>query len=232
MSLALDARRLFRAQQHATLGTLSTALTGYPYCSIVPYVLDHQARPIILVSRLAEHTHNIDADPRVCLFAHEVTPDVQMGSRVTLMGNARRIDGPDPATDRYARYFPQAHTYKDTLDFEYYRIEPASLRVVAGFAKVHWISREAYTPTAADFAVQEEAVLSELNARCAAAVQDYCVNQLEIDATDGAIIVGVDCDGFDIAAAGRRWRVGLSPVAANPSEAKFLVEQALRAEPR
>ena len=54
MSLALDARRLFRAQQHATLGTLSTALAGYPYCSVVPYVLDHQARPIILVSRLAE----------------------------------------------------------------------------------------------------------------------------------------------------------------------------------
>jgi putative heme iron utilization protein len=141
MSLALDARRLFRAQQHATLGTLSTALAGYPYCSVVPYVLDHQARPIILVSRLAEHTHNIDADPRVCLFAHEAMPDVQMGSRATLMGNARRIDEPDPATDRYVRYFPQARTYRDTLDFEYYRIEPASLRVVAGFAKVHWISR-------------------------------------------------------------------------------------------
>jgi heme iron utilization protein len=120
MSLALDARRLFRAQQHATLGTLSTALAGYPYCSVVPYVLDHQACPIILVSRLAEHTHNIDADPRVCLFAHEAMPDVQMGSRATLMGNARRIDGPDPATDRYVRYFPQARTYKDTLDFEYY----------------------------------------------------------------------------------------------------------------
>lgn len=231
MSLALDARRLFRAQQHATLGTISTALAGYPYCSVVPYVLDHQARPIILVSRLAEHTHNIDADPRVCLFAHEGTPDVQTGSRATLMGSARRIEGDDEGTQRYMRHFPQARMYREDLDFEFYRIEPASLRVVAGFAKVHWISREAYTPPTGDFSGNEENALSGLNSRCAGAVRDYCVHELEIETTNGTV-VGIDCDGFDIAAADRRWRVPFPAVAQRVADAVTLAEQALRAQPR
>jgi putative heme iron utilization protein len=44
---------------------------GYPFGSLVPYVLDHDGRPIILVSRLAEHTKNIEADARVSLLAHD-----------------------------------------------------------------------------------------------------------------------------------------------------------------
>jgi heme iron utilization protein len=227
MSLAVDARRLLRARQHGTLGTLSTALAGYPYCSVVPYALDHGARPIILVSRLAEHTHNMAADPRVCLFAHEGVPDVQTGSRVTLMGRACRVDAPDAGTERYARYFPSARTYKDDLDFDYYRIEPVSLRVIAGFAKVHWVSREAYTPPAADFAAEETAMLDALNTRCAGAVREHCIHQLDIDA-DGSHIAGVDCDGFDIAAGGRYWRLPFPAVASSAAEAASFVEQAMR----
>ncbi|MGE5524796.1 MAG: HugZ family protein [Rhodospirillaceae bacterium] len=227
MSLALDARRLFRAQQHATLGTLSTALSGYPYCSIVPYVVDYRACPIILASRLAEHTHNISADPRVCLFVHDGMSDVQAGSRATLMGNAHRIEGDDPATERYARYFPQAREYASNLDFAYYRIEPVSLRVVAGFAKAHWISREAYTPPAGDYATREAAVVGELNQRHAAAVREYCAHQLDFDATHSAI-VGIDCDGFDLAADGRRLRVPFPAAAPETMTAAVFVEQALR----
>lgn len=226
MSLALDARRLLRAQHHATLGTLSTALSGYPYCSVVPYVLDHHARPVILVSRLAEHTHNMLADDRVCLFAHEGLPDVQTGSRVTLMGRARHLEPADAATARYARYFPQAGHYRDNLDFEYFRVEPASLRVVAGFAKVHWISREAYTPRAADFAEREEALLGDLNARCAGAVHAYCADQLDVD-PDGSAIAGVDCDGFDLSASRRHWRIPFASVAVSAAEAAVFVERAL-----
>lgn len=229
MSLALEARRLLRAQRHGTLGTLSTALSGYPYCSVVPYVLDHHARPVVLVSRLAEHTHNIEADARVCLFAHEVEPDVQTGSRVTLMGTAKRITEPDPGIERYARYFPSADAYRH-LDFDFYRIAPVSLRAVAGFAKVHWISREAYTPPDADFDTGEPALLDDLNARLGEALRDYCAVQLETDASS-ATIVGVDCDGFDVLAGGRYWRLAYAGTARDAGEAASHVERTLRSRP-
>jgi heme iron utilization protein len=227
MSLALDARRLLRSQRHATLGTLSTALAGYPYCSVVPYVLDHEARPVMLVSRLAEHTHNVAHDPRVCLFAHEGAADVQTGRRVTLMGKAQHIAGPDAGTERYARFFPQATAYREALDFDYYRIEPVSLRVVAGFAKVHWISREAYTPKAGDFVVEEPRLVADLNLRCASALRAYCSRQLETDA-EGSAIVGIDCDGFDLAAGGRYWRLAFAAPVSSASEAASSVERILR----
>lgn len=226
MSLALEGRRLLRAQRHGTLGTLSTALSGYPYCSVVPYVLDHEGRPVLLVSRLAEHTHNMLADGRVCLFAHETEPNVQAGSRVTLMGTASRISGDDPGTARYARYFPEASAYRQ-LDFDYFRIAPASLRVVAGFAKVHWISREAYTPPAADFDAREAGLVAALNERLKEPLAAYCVRQLET-AGGSSAIVGVDCDGFDVLAGERYWRLAFPGTARDAAEAGSYVERALQ----
>jgi len=38
------------------LATISKKLDGYPFGSRVPFVLDHTARPVIYISRLAEHT--------------------------------------------------------------------------------------------------------------------------------------------------------------------------------
>ena len=36
----------------------SRALGGHPFGSVVPCVLDHDACPVLLISRLAEHTRN------------------------------------------------------------------------------------------------------------------------------------------------------------------------------
>ena len=43
MSLARDARLWLRAHRHGLLATHSLAVAGYPFGSVVPYVLDHDA---------------------------------------------------------------------------------------------------------------------------------------------------------------------------------------------
>jgi len=226
MSLAKFARRMLRERRHATLGTLSTALPGYPYSSVVPYVLDHVARPVILVSRLAEHTRNLAADPRVSLFVREESDDVQAGGRVTLMGKAVRVDEPDAGTTRYARYFPRAHEYREQLDFDYYRIEPTSLRVVAGFAKAHWISREAYTPPVGDYAEKEEQTIALLNTRHAELLREYCTRICDAQMREAAII-GIDCDGFDVSSEDRILRMNFETTAPHTEQAVGQIEQAL-----
>ena len=35
------------------------AMPGFPFGSVVPYCLDEQGRPLILISRIAQHTHNL-----------------------------------------------------------------------------------------------------------------------------------------------------------------------------
>ena len=54
-----------RAHRYGLLSTHSRAVAGYPFGSVVPYVLDHDACPVPLISRLAEHTKNLAGDARV-----------------------------------------------------------------------------------------------------------------------------------------------------------------------
>lgn len=219
MSLGLEARRHLRAQRHGVLSTISRALEGYPFGSVVPYVLDQQAVPVILVSRLAEHTKNISADPRVSLLAHEPGADVQAGARVTLMGQAHRVEHPDGIRERYVRYFPAARDYHDKLDFDFYRIEPVTLRVVAGFGKIHWISREAYAPPANTLATEENAFIAQMNRNHARDLSDCCRHHHQ-RRPEKAEMIGIDCDGFDVRADGGLLRFDFDPPVSNAMQAR------------
>ena len=59
-------RRLMREQPRVALGTLE-AQGGAPYVSLAMVALDHAGRPLLLLSDLADHTRNFQADPRVSL---------------------------------------------------------------------------------------------------------------------------------------------------------------------
>ena len=201
MSLGSEARRHLRAHRYGMLSTISRALEGYPFGSVTPFVLDAQARPVIFVSRLAEHTRNINADPRVSLLVYErgePDGDVQSSARVTLMGKTCAIRHADGISERYLRYFPAARGYLE-LDFDFYRIEPVTLRVVAGFGKIHWISREAYWPPGNTLAEHENDIIAHMNRDHAHHLRDYCRfhHRRTVAAPE---MIGMDCDGFDMRA--------------------------------
>ena len=141
MSPGQEARRLVRRRQYGVLSTASLKFPGYPYGSFVDYVTDQLGRPVILISALAEHTHNINHDAHVSLAVHDPGNQSQALPRLTLLGEAKLI-GPDDAhhiRNRYLRYFPKAEEYL-SLDFAFYRIEPQQLRYIAGFGEACWVS--------------------------------------------------------------------------------------------
>ena len=197
MSLARDARRWLRAHRHGLLSTHSRAVEGYPYGSVVPYVLDHEGCPVMLISRLAEHTRNLAGDARASLLIHEAGGDVQAQARVTLLGAAERVADPAAIEPRYERFFPATAGYRAQLDFEFWRIVPVTLRAIAGFAKVHWVSREAYAPPPNSLAADEAGIVEHMNADHAYTLVEYCRLQ-NIAVRNSAIMVGIDCDGFDL----------------------------------
>ena len=52
---------------HGLLSTHSVKFTGYPFGSVVPICRDSKGNPLLMISHLAQHTRNIDADPHCSL---------------------------------------------------------------------------------------------------------------------------------------------------------------------
>src|SRR5438309_11835624 len=59
------ARTLVYLGRIGSLSTLSRKQPGYPFGSVMPYGLDDHGRAIFLISTMAMHTQNLQADPRV-----------------------------------------------------------------------------------------------------------------------------------------------------------------------
>lgn len=200
-----DARRFLRGQSQGVLSTLSQRLAGFPFGSVAPFILDHAGRPVILISTLAEHTKNIDADPRVSLIAQPFAADKQAAGRVTVLGHARRLPDKDALGPRYLRYHPQAEGYFGMHDFSFYRIEPARIRWIGGFGRIHWVEPADYLGIEGALAAQETGILEHMNADHARNLVDYCRHVHGIDTAD-ARMIGIDPDGFDVRANGNTWR--------------------------
>src|SRR5262249_21058253 len=89
-SYAERARTLMARGRTGTLCTVSRRLPGHPFGSLMPYALDQSGQPIFLISTLAMHTRNLEADPRASLFVTESTAseDPLAAGRLTVMGEA------------------------------------------------------------------------------------------------------------------------------------------------
>ena len=87
--VAKNARELLLKEYRGALSTLSKAMPGFPFGSVVPYCLDAQGQPIILISRIAQHTHNLQKDPKCSLLVGErEADDVQAVGRLTYLAEA------------------------------------------------------------------------------------------------------------------------------------------------
>ena len=129
---ARQTRELFRTLRSGVLSSHSTKLPGYPYGSALPCATDHAGRPVLLISHLAEHTHNLEADARVSFLVAALGPDVQASARATLLGNARPLADAALA-ERYLRFHPEHARYLEIGGFAFWTIEPLQLRFIEGF---------------------------------------------------------------------------------------------------
>lgn len=200
--LGREARHFVRTQSQGVLSTLSLRVEGFPFGSVAPYALDHAGRPLMLISTLAEHTRNIDADTRVSLIVQPFSADMQVAGRVTLLGHARRLEDKAAAGARYLRYHPQAKDYFAMHDFHFYRIQPVRVRYIGGFGRIHWIEPEAYLGTEGELVTQEEDILAHMNADHADNLRAYCQHVHGVTA-DAVSMIGIDPDGFDVRTDGR-----------------------------
>jgi hypothetical protein len=204
MNHAVEARRLLRHTASGALATHSRRMPGYPYVTILPFMVDHEACPVMLISRLAEHTKNIAADARVSIAVQPPVADVQAAARLTLVGHSVAIEPSATLRARYLRYYPHAAQLFE-LDFELYRIVPEAIRYIGGFGAVHWISPGSFKSDPDAIPSIEDGLLEHMNQGHVQALRDCC-HHVHAVHCDDPLMIGLDCDGFDVRAAGQLLR--------------------------
>ena len=192
-------KRLLREGRSGALATLMPG-SGDPYCSLVNVATAADGTPLLLISRLAVHTRNVLADPRVSLMLDERKEgDPLQGARVMLTGKASVTDEP-AVRRRYLIRHPEAEMFAGFADFAFYKIELAGVHLVAGFGRIVDLKpSEVLTDlSGADELIEAEPdILDHMNQDHADTCRLYATELL--GAPDGAWrCVGSDPDGLEL----------------------------------
>ena len=166
-TLRWEAKSLLRLPRSGMLATLRASA---PFASLTTFATDYDGSPIFLLSRLAIHTQNLDADPRCSLLLPRIGKgDPLAHSRLTVSGKALRTDAPLLRTRLLARFLarqPKAALYAGFADFGLFKMTLDDIHLNGGFARAaDFTPDEILTPVAnpEHWANQEPQVLEFLN---------------------------------------------------------------------
>ncbi len=209
--LIVDARRFYAGRFEGVLSTHSLELPGYPLGSLVPYSLDRQGRPLILISHLAQHTRNLAADPRCALTLVEPGEgDAQQRMRLSLVAEVRQIgDGVAEQAERHFRYFPAARPYFESLNFSFYRLEPVRAHLVGGFGAARWLGADRLLTVNPFDAATERGIVEHMSLDHRDALARYLLALGVAAPPQPPVLAGIDSCGVDIRAGDRLVRVPL-----------------------
>ena len=196
---AVAAKKLLREGRSGALATLMPG-SGDPYCSLVNVATAADGAPLLLISRLAVHTKNALADPRVSLMIDERKEgDPLQGARVMLMGTAAATEDP-AARRRYLDRQPEAEMFAGFADFAFYRVALKGAHLVAGFGRIVDLKPQDILTEigdASELVAAEPDILSHMNGDHADACRLYATKLL--GAPDGEWrCVGCDPEGLEL----------------------------------
>src|SRR3954452_14680408 len=209
-SAARLARSLLRGSRQGALATLVPG-SGDPYCSLVNVASNSNGSPILLISRLALHTRNILADPRVSLMLDERSEgDPLEGARIMLAGRAEQADAEKAILRRrYLNAHPSAEVFVNFKDFSFFRIEPAGAHLVAGFGRIVDLKPGQFLTDVSDadaLLEAEQGAIEHMNADHREAMNFYATKLLGAEQADWRC-TGCDPDGMDMQAGAQTLRL-------------------------
>jgi putative heme iron utilization protein len=201
-TFAERARTLVHLGRAGTLATLSRRRPGHPFASIMPYALDARGLPLFLISAMAMHTQNLEADARASLLVAQpgAAGDPLASGRVTLMGAVARVsDGEREAVkSTYLAAHANAAYWVDFEDFGFRRLEVDDVYFVGGFAAMGWVEAADYRAARPDpLAEIADGIMEHMNRDHADALRAYA-RSFAGEEADEARMVGVDRLGFKL----------------------------------
>lgn len=181
---------LLHSRGDAAWATQAVAVPGYPLATAVSFATDEHHRPLLLISKLAEHTRNLAADPRASFMVSTVLEGGEI-ARISLVGEVVPIEAEPLLVARYLRFHPEGERFLALGDFRFHRFEPRRALAVGGFGQAGWIDGERLVAAPSLPLAVEAQLLGE-----AAALLPQ-----------GTALLGLDAYGADLAVAGARRRL-------------------------
>ena len=147
-SFAERARTLMHLGRIGSLSTLSRKQPDFPFGSVMPYGLNDLGHPVFLISTMAMHTQNLQANPHASLLVTQpnVSGDPLGASRVTLLGNVLPVaeTGVAEARTLYLARYANSKYWMDFEDFSFYRMDVVDVYYVGGFGVMGWVTASEY----------------------------------------------------------------------------------------
>ena len=201
-TFAERARTLAYRGRTGSLATLSRRHPGHPFASVMPYALDADGAPLFLISAMAMHTQNLEADGRASLLIAQPgwTGDPLAAGRLTLMGEARRLASSETESARaaYLARHERARYWVDFEDFSLWRLTVSDLYFVGGFAAMDWVTADEYRAARPDpLADAAPGIIEHMNRDHADALIEYA-RHFAGEVADEATMVAVDRLGFKL----------------------------------
>jgi putative heme iron utilization protein len=194
-------KQLLRATRAGALASLDQA-SGFPFASLVTVATDHDGSPLLLMSRLAVHTGNLERDPRASiLLAEGGKGDPLAHPRLTVLGRLARTDEPHVRARFLARH-PKAQLYAGFADFSFWRMDITGAHLNGGFARAVTLSAEQIRTDlsgAEDLLALEESAVAHMNEDHREALALYATRLTGAPAADWRA-TGLDPEGIDLAA--------------------------------
>ena len=199
-----QARRLIRTSRHAAIAVLEPE-TGFPFASRVLTGTDSDGVPVILISALAVHSTALRGDPRASLmFGQAGKGDPLAHARMTVRCHAAEVDRGSPDHIRIRRRFiarhPKSALYVDFGDFAFFRMEPETALLNAGFGKAYALARDDLVIISPDMARMDDVekdLLRHVSVELSGAA-DVCASVCGGSKKAGWVISGIDLAGIDL----------------------------------
>lgn len=211
-----EAKLLLRSVRAGALATLTQ--DGAPFASLVNIATMPDGSPILLMSRLAAHTRQLERDPRASLLLTQSGEgDPLSHPRLTIAGTAERAD--DLAfraalKTRFLARHPKSSLYADFADFSFWRIAILHAHLNGGFGRTGNFSVAAIGTSlegAHALVAAEAQALSHMNAEHRDALALYAValadKRNRAGSGDEWIASGIDPDGLDLIRADETARI-------------------------
>ncbi len=225
---AADARTIVRCALKAALATLDSSgnqTKPRPHASLVTVATDVTGAPLMLLSTLAVHTRNLEADPRASLLfdgtGHDGDP--LAGGRVTLNGTVEKTNDPD-AEARFLSRHPNSEMYASFSDFAFFKLSLTHTHYIGGFGRIiNFKPTELMVKTegAEKLLEAEPDIVSHMNQDHADTLALYATRLLSADPQDGPWrMTGIDPAGIDILGRVSSLRLEFNSRVATPEEAR------------